>query len=565
MSKHKKNKNSGITLIALVVTIIVLLILAGISIMMLSGNNGILNRAGEAKERTGIAQTEEQVKLATSAALADGLGTISYTNLNNELKAEFGEGKYDIDPKQDAESWTVTVNGQTYTISSIGKVGVAEESDVKIELKLTKREVIPTVGGNVKELIEGKVPIPKGFYHVKNTKVSTGLVISSEPEDDLNNTKGGNQFVWIPVDQNQELNLKITTDEKINRITVIGPEGTEKDITSGGKEQKIDMTINGTYTVNVTTENRKETARKKVKTLYAQDFEGIVQKQLEDKKKNPDYSNIEQLITEKVGEGKTEEELLEKLQEEGYKTLAEYMGKKYKYIVGYDEDFKIGYTIYYTSIYKDQDANQTNVNTYGGFYIARFEAGIESGERSTGKSSDTVDSIIESSGIPVSKINKSSYNCVTRDQANGLAERVYSEKTKLISGAAWDRTMNWLLEEGMTENDIYSDSKSWGNYNDSEVKASDGTTLKASGQSQLLKTGQTTYTQAKTNTKTINIYDLAGNVYEWSSETITAFSSFPCCRGGSYVGSGSYYPASSRLYSTTYSDSSVGFRVALYL
>ena len=52
MKKHKKNKASGITLIALVVTIIVLLILAGISIMMLTGDNGILNRAGEAKDTT---------------------------------------------------------------------------------------------------------------------------------------------------------------------------------------------------------------------------------------------------------------------------------------------------------------------------------------------------------------------------------------------------------------------------------------------------------------------------------------------------------------------------------
>ena len=54
------NKNRGITLIALVVTIIVLLILAGISIAMLTEQNGILNRASEAKEKTMQAQQEEQ-------------------------------------------------------------------------------------------------------------------------------------------------------------------------------------------------------------------------------------------------------------------------------------------------------------------------------------------------------------------------------------------------------------------------------------------------------------------------------------------------------------------------
>ncbi len=53
----------GITLIALVVTIIVLLILAGVSISMLTGQNGILNRAKEAKENTELAQAEEEEKM----------------------------------------------------------------------------------------------------------------------------------------------------------------------------------------------------------------------------------------------------------------------------------------------------------------------------------------------------------------------------------------------------------------------------------------------------------------------------------------------------------------------
>ena len=56
-------KNKGITLIALVVTIIILLILAGISIAMLTGQNGILNRAQEAKEKTETSQEDENEKL----------------------------------------------------------------------------------------------------------------------------------------------------------------------------------------------------------------------------------------------------------------------------------------------------------------------------------------------------------------------------------------------------------------------------------------------------------------------------------------------------------------------
>ena len=65
-----QKKNQGITLIALVVTIIVLLVLAGISIQMLTGQNGILNRASEAKKKTEFAEMEEKIKLAYANAVA---------------------------------------------------------------------------------------------------------------------------------------------------------------------------------------------------------------------------------------------------------------------------------------------------------------------------------------------------------------------------------------------------------------------------------------------------------------------------------------------------------------
>ncbi len=63
MYKHKINKELGITLISLVVTIIVLLLLAGISVQMLTGNNGILIRAGQSKNETKEAELIEEAKL----------------------------------------------------------------------------------------------------------------------------------------------------------------------------------------------------------------------------------------------------------------------------------------------------------------------------------------------------------------------------------------------------------------------------------------------------------------------------------------------------------------------
>ena len=64
MKKLKINKASGITLIALVVTIIVLLILAGISVQMLTGDNGILNRAEQAVKKHADANELEKIQVA---------------------------------------------------------------------------------------------------------------------------------------------------------------------------------------------------------------------------------------------------------------------------------------------------------------------------------------------------------------------------------------------------------------------------------------------------------------------------------------------------------------------
>ena len=60
----KKNESKGITLIALVISIIVLLILAGVTIAALSGDNGILTRAKEAKEKTNTSNIIEEINLA---------------------------------------------------------------------------------------------------------------------------------------------------------------------------------------------------------------------------------------------------------------------------------------------------------------------------------------------------------------------------------------------------------------------------------------------------------------------------------------------------------------------
>ena len=93
MQMKRFRKNKGITLIALVVTIIVLLILAGISINMLTGQNGILKRAGEAKRRTGEAQERENIQVAITSAQTEDFAKeseITDETLRKEIRNTMG-------------------------------------------------------------------------------------------------------------------------------------------------------------------------------------------------------------------------------------------------------------------------------------------------------------------------------------------------------------------------------------------------------------------------------------------------------------------------------------------
>ena len=112
--KTLKNSEKAITLISLVVTIIVLLILAGISISMLSGDNGILQRATDAKTITDNAQIKERIQLAYHSALAGGQGSYTKESLENELEKEF-ENDYNVDDS-DNINWILTAQGQSITI-----------------------------------------------------------------------------------------------------------------------------------------------------------------------------------------------------------------------------------------------------------------------------------------------------------------------------------------------------------------------------------------------------------------------------------------------------------------
>ncbi len=128
--KQKK----GITLIAIVITIIVLLILAGISISMLSGDNSILQRATNAKTNTENANEEEQIKLAVLGSYGDN-GKLEIETINSNIKNKIN-GVTTDDATEFPLTVTYTATGNNYTISSDGIV--------------EKANIYPTVGNTLK-------------------------------------------------------------------------------------------------------------------------------------------------------------------------------------------------------------------------------------------------------------------------------------------------------------------------------------------------------------------------------------------------------------------------------
>ena len=153
--KTKTKQANGITLIALVITIIVLLILAGVSIVMLTGQNGILTQAQNAKNRTEEAKVEEENRLN------------EYNNIINNY-----------------------VNGGTTEIpttgSTLGTVTGNEESNTKVQDSLGNKVVVPA---------GFKVYIPEGTS-LEDYNVENGIIIEDVSAKD--DTTKGSQFVWIP-------------------------------------------------------------------------------------------------------------------------------------------------------------------------------------------------------------------------------------------------------------------------------------------------------------------------------------------------------------------------------
>ena len=444
---NQKEAQKGITLIALVITIIVLLILAGVSIAMLTGQNGILTQANNAKNATELASAKEKVELAVIGAISQTRdGTLTVGKLRTELANYGGTVEGDTFPV------TATVDGKSFTVDANGNVTSAGSSDQKP----TGQGTLGTVTGSetknttVKDSLGNQVVVPAGFKVVnKDANVTDGIVV----EDVSHTATAGSQFVWIPVGD-------VIKDSAGNKET----------ITLGRYVFNEDGTI--------------DTALSKTEPG--------------DQIQPSGYSDY---FTEGLKDSTTSNTHAKDI-----------------------EDFK----------------NKVNNITHG-YYIGRYESRTST-ERKSDKDELTPITVKSSEYV---------YNYTTQLQAAELSRKMYSDsnfESDLMNSYAWDTAIVFLQKFDNREN------------KDNLKPYSRQTSLNDSLASQ----GTNNLSDASKKDVICNVYDMASNCYEWTTET-SINSYYPCTsRGGGYGNSGIYM--SIRIDSITSSSSGLfSFRSLLYM
>ncbi len=476
VQKEKRGNIKGITLISLVITIIILIILAGVSINLVVGENGLFTKAREARQKFLNAQAEEEERLAE----------LEMQIKDNENLPENTEKTPAGTEVKVPSKWLTTT--PAYVETETGEI--------------VKREVVTS---NVRAIATGngeEVPVPKGFYYVGGT-IESGVVISDNIKD-----------------QNKYADYKPTEEVK---------EG----IPAG-------VAYNNDGTVNI--ENSE---------LKGNQFVWIPV-ELKDYKK---------------------------------------------------EVWKNGEEEYKNATWETQahSSELVQIKKYGGFYVGRYEAGTSeieltvdsikinfseahtaSGWRNTDFSIRDDLSNHTATGKITSKAGEIPYYHSDYFTALKLCNNMYQTEyvqSGLVTGTMWDAIMKFIAGEDIS---IVTTASTWGNYNET----TDGVTF-IDGQGRYAtvdsSTGSITTafqpsdgshyygirtTASTEGVKQKNLYDIAGNLWEWTQEAAYTNDGLEryILRGGSFHHVYSSSPACYRV-NLTAADNSTnhGFRPALYI
>ncbi len=569
-SKIECKRNKGITLIALVVTIIVLLILAGISINALAGQNGILSRTIKAKNDSEVASDLEYLQVEATSELID-----YYQGNDNKSEADYildklGNGTNSKISVNKTDK-TVTYNGKIYAMSDIigsesekSKINESNMKQITISTATKEEDKEILSSGKVRVIIEEdnnmRAYIPNGFYYVTG-KPSNGMVISDIYGDDDNNTKGGNQFVWVPCSVG-----KSATNATDNETTV-----------TYEKVNGLAKTWREKYT------GESGNSYQSYYTIVPEGYQGEEQKKpITDWK--DDGGNISSVT--KYG---------------GF-----YIAR---YEAGLPED---------NSLWKKE-----NGAAYG-WTNGKSNGSLE-GNRNNDKNETPVSQI--AGMIPVSKKNNASWNRISQQNAVEVSKKMYAGSqtvtSSLVDSYAWDTILAWYEKiakangttidctastgygnyynttfgiptnsQGQRPNKlsiknvlyavhVYNTSTGWAKFDSKyHYLTTEVDTDEIDPKKQEVDKNRTVYeiaTGASDYTKVNNIYDMAGNMWEWTTEvgdhSVTnskpenTTGNYAVLRGGSFLNNGGDYPVSARRGDNSANgyNIGVGFRVVLYI
>ncbi len=454
MKKFNLNHTKGITLIALVITIIVLLILAGISISMLSGDNSILSRAGQARDMAGEKSVAERIQIAYLGVMTENNGNVEKSKLQTALENEFGQGNV-TELADDLSS--VKINNKTYSINGKTSSGGNQDGDDDDDALVPGKKAITTAKDNYTDTSESKkkATIPAGFTvsNIDGEKnVDDGLVIylipDGETPDWTTKATGDNfaentiydiqtkydQFVWVPVSNINNMVMCKNNNKDGHTCNIqLNSQKTSISCTASNANSelcgKLYLEENGKYLSDKTNQSWTENS-----SFREPDF-------LKDYDENKDYNN--NIIT----------------------------------LDGIKSDFL---------------KMVTSVAKYGGFWVGRYESSLVSNKtrqlagQTSMNSSDTTSNMWY--GLYTRQKNFASDNNITSSVAS-----------QMIWGSQYDAMMNWMAGDSTIDVTAYP-PKSDITYNTSRI------------------TGATINSSTTINDKIKNVYDLTGNSFEFTQE-----------------------------------------------
>ena len=529
---------------------------------MLTGQNGILNRATDAKKQTEDATDLEFLQTKAYEAITNYY-VQGQTGSENEYILE--ELKKVDGVTTDVFQGTVKYNGKTYYISDI--IGnTNEQKAIEKEKSLTQITAANATDSEDKMILEstdsdgnakirmiiveettnnGKVKavIPSGFYYVTG-KPSTGLVISDKFDDDDNNSKCGNQFVWVPCNGSEgvvyekKIGLAKTWTDNYSSKQLwytnyqSGTDSDGKAIYSpikgswsdnGGNIKSVD-TYGGFYVA------RYEAGVPSNAPFYIESngykYEADDNKRNTDKyipvskKNNQCWNFISQENASIVSANmyKNSKVVISQLVDSyAWDTIIEWMKKEDETFVMSESTSKGNYL-----------NNETITDVTNGLYAYHLSVGDKKNGSTATKSSYWSLATKYQTGI------FEPGRTIIRHRGNGTDDAPEINR--------WDKISNYEFNESAYDTQNYA---SFYIYKE-------------------LATG------ASEKTKVRNIYDMAGNMWEWTTETGNPDGTSTIqsvLRGGSFVHNGLNYPVSSRngrfVGNALYID--FGFRVVLYI